>query len=62
MRARFTKKVTKIVPRKLGPVPIGELPDVPDKVPYAELLKRANACSAENKISADVRVKIVQGL
>jgi len=56
MRARFTKKVTKIVPRKLGPVPIGELPDVPDPVPYAELLKRANECTAENKISKDVQV------
>ena len=56
MRARFTKKVTKIVPRKLGPVPIGELPDVPDPVPYAELLKRANECTAENKISKNVQV------
>ena len=41
MRARFTKKITKIVPLKLGSVPIGELPDVPEPIPYAEMLKKA---------------------
>ena len=41
-RAAFTKKVTKIKPRPLGPVPIGELPDVPDPIPYSEMVKKAN--------------------
>ena len=59
MRAKFTKKVTKIVPRQLGPVPIGELPEPPSPIPYAELVRKANLCTKENKISEDIRVKIV---
>ena len=41
-RAAFTKKVTKIKPSPLGPVPIGELPYVPDPIPYSEMVKKAN--------------------
>jgi hypothetical protein len=62
MRARFTKKVSKIVPLKLGAVPIGELPEVPEPIPYAELLKKAEECTKENKLHADIRIQIVQGL
>jgi len=58
-RAAFTKKVTKIKPRPLGPVPIGELPDIPDPIPYSEMVRKANECTKENKMSEDIRVKIV---
>jgi hypothetical protein len=58
-RNAFTKKVTKIKPRPLAPVPIGELPDPPSPIPYAELVRKANECTEENRISEDIRVKIV---
>jgi len=43
MRARLTKKVSKIQPLKnpLAKPPIGELPDAPDKIPYSVMLQRA---------------------
>lgn len=39
--------------------PIGELPEPPPKMDYSKMLEKARLATAENRVSDDIRVKIV---
>jgi hypothetical protein len=61
MKAKFTKKVSKIkpLPNPERRPPIGEVPDIPEPMDYKEMVEKARLATLENKVADDIRIKIV---